>query len=477
MLAISVASYAGCLWLSAVDPPAAFFSLPARAWEFAIGGLASLLPAKYVSQRIASNGTLGMLGLVAIGAGAVLYNSETPFPSAALLPVLGTAAVLLSGVSAPWLLSAPPLQLIGRLSYSWYLWHWPVLVFCLVVIPYLELPGRLIFAGLSLGLAAVSHALIENPIRFSRYLKVRTIATLCLAAVVTVIAVGINGIAMMFAVQEANTPQQQAITAAANDGPRIDSHCFLNIAEQRLHDCAFGNTVSPTTIVLFGDSKAAQWFSAFEIIANQQGWRLIAYTKQGCPTARVTINLWSMKRGYPECSIWRDSVLERITELKPALVVLGNTDGQVSPTRLSLQQWKEGTRATVKLLDEAGIPTLSLHDTPGMPMDIIKCLSQAAGGKRAVESCAVARTKAVHNEVFQATKDATEDLPLASTLDLSDYICDADTCPPVRNGIIAYHDAAHLSDGYARTLAPIIERRIVPIVTRKGQKNEELKGQ
>ena len=469
MLAISAASFAGCLWLSAVDPPAAFFALPARAWEFAIGGLASLMPATYVRQRVASHGILGILGLVVIGACAVLFNSETLFPSAALLPVLGTAAVLISGASAPWwLLSASPLQLIGRLSYSWYLWHWPVLVFALIAMPHLELPGRLMFAGLSLGIAAVSHALIENPIRFSGYLRVRPVATLCLAAAFTLVSGGISGTARLSAVHEAHTPQQEPITAAANDEPRMDSACFLNIAEERLNECTFGNKTSATTIVLFGDSKAAQWFSAFEIIANKQGWRLIAYTKQGCLTARITIDVWTLKRSYPECSAWRESALARIIELKPALVILGNADGHVGATRLSLQQWKDGTRATGTHFVEAGIPILSLHDTPGMG-DIIKCLSQAASRNLGPTSCAVARTRAVHNEIFQATKEAIEGLPFASMLDLSDYICDKDVCPPVRNGVIVYHDGGHITDSYARALAPVIERRIVPLVTREAQ--------
>jgi hypothetical protein len=268
-------------------------------------------------------------------------------------------------------------------------------------------------------------------------------------------------------VYEANTPPQKAITAAANEFG-YDSACFLDIADDQLHECAYGNKASPTTIVLFGDSKAAQWFSAFKIIAERQGWRLIAYTKQGCLTARVSINVWTTGRSYPGCSIWRESVLSRITELKPALVILGNADGHVGAKRLSLQQWKDGIRATVALFDQAGIPTLSLHDTPGMYMDPIKCLSQAASRKFAVESCATARTGAVHNEVFQATRAAIDGLPLASALDLSDYICDEDVCPAVRNGIIVYHDGGHIADGYARALAPVIERLIVPlVVTRK----------
>jgi len=250
----------------------------------------------------------------------------------------------------------------------------------------------------------------------------------------------------------------------------------LNIADEQLHECAYGDKASPTTIVLFGDSKAAQWFSAFNIIAERQRWRLIAYTKQGCLTARVSINVWTTGRSYPECSIWRESVLSRITELKPALVILGNADGHVGAKRLSLQQWKDGIRATVTLLDEAGVPTVSLHDTPGMNVDPIKCLSQAATRKLAVESCATARTEAVHNEVFQATKAAIEGLPLASALDLSDYICDKDVCPAVRNGIIVYHDGGHIADGYARTLAPTIGRQIVPLVTREAQTIGHAKG-
>ncbi len=145
MGAVAAASFALTLWLqSTVWAQYAFFSSPARAWEFALGGLGALVPVRAKWAQ-----ALGWSGLAAVLAAGSIYTARTPFPGwTALAPALGTVCVLRAGLSNPGgklntVLSWRPLRELGRLSYSWYLWHWPVLVFAagLAFVEIHELPA------------------------------------------------------------------------------------------------------------------------------------------------------------------------------------------------------------------------------------------------------------------------------------------------------------------------------------------------
>ena len=161
------ASFAGSLWLTRVAQPWAFFGSPTRAWEFAIGGLACLVPAVMIGARPLLATLLGWLGFGAVLSAGVLFSRTTSFPGvAAVLPALGTAVLLVAGASQPGagvakLLAAGVMQVVGRLSYSWYLWHWPVLVLAEPVVGPLGVPARVALAGVAFGLAAATHAFIR----------------------------------------------------------------------------------------------------------------------------------------------------------------------------------------------------------------------------------------------------------------------------------------------------------------------------
>ena len=473
LFALSAASFAVCLWMSASDPQAVFFFSPARAWEFGVGGLAALAPRALWSRLEKLSALLGALGLAGIVGAAAVLRADMALPGVlSLLPVLSTAVVVLAGAragdrGAGWLLGCKPLLLLGRLSYSLYLWHWPVLVLGRAVSPSLGLAGRSLLAALALALAAASYALVENPIRHHRGLASRPLATLCLGAALTLLIAGTTDLARKLALQAAATPGQRAIAAARWAPASLsDSGCFLDRAGTRLRPCAFGHTGSDRTLALFGDSHAAQWFNAVDALANLHGWRLLVFTKMGCPTVSADIKLWFTRPiPYPECSAWRETALERIIAEKPALVVLGNSDRHVSgdegPPRLSLERWREGMRATLERLDRAGIHTVILRDTPGPDIEVPTCLSRLHAGTLGAGSCDVPRARAVREDVFRASQEAAAGLSHVSTLDLTDSFCTRDTCPAVRNGTIAYGLPGHISHAIAGTLAGTLARRLL----------------
>jgi peptidoglycan/LPS O-acetylase OafA/YrhL len=175
---LGTASFLFSLWLTNVAQPWAFFSLPSRAWELCVGGLVAFATPwlKRLAERPAA--AVGWVGLAAIVGAAVVLSGSTGYPgTAALLPVLGTAAVIASGSSTPRtgpvrVLGRTGPRVVGRVSYSWYLWHWPILILAPFVVGHaLSLGGNLVLVVATFLVAVVSFVTIEDPVRLSSWLR------------------------------------------------------------------------------------------------------------------------------------------------------------------------------------------------------------------------------------------------------------------------------------------------------------------
>lgn len=177
LAALCAGSFALSLWLTRVDEPWAFFSLPTRAWELGAGGLLALAAPELrraLGRVPAFAAALGWGGLVAIVVGCVAFGADTAFPgTAALVPVLGAGGVIVSGLAAGArgpvaLLGTVLMRAVGRISYSWYLWHYPVLVLAPYAIGGIVPEwGYVALAAGSGLLAALTYRLVERPVRFA----------------------------------------------------------------------------------------------------------------------------------------------------------------------------------------------------------------------------------------------------------------------------------------------------------------------
>jgi peptidoglycan/LPS O-acetylase OafA/YrhL len=478
IIAVCVLSLAACVWLTVVRKPWAFFGSPLRAWEFGIGGLACLVPVAALRDRPGLCGALGWGGLVAVLIGAMTLTGHMLFPGPwAFLPAIGTVGMLLAGTGRPGIgvgvpLGSAPLQHLGRLSYSWYLWHWPVLVLALAVAPDLSVPAKALCAVGALAAAAVAFALVENRIRFHPALLPRPRFSLVLAAVLSIAGLAFGLGSHEYAQRLLSRAPQRSFAKAVGDGPALKRRgCFMSEARKGLRQCVFGDSTSSTTLVLFGDSHAAQWFPALEQVANDRHWRLVSMVRASCPVATVPVYDPRGGEEQAECAVWRRLALRRIMELRPALVVMANSVGYIKRpgesdglSQLSYRQWGDGIRTTFVSLDSAGVRGLFFRDTPRAKDDVPLCLSRAAYFGWEQKECTAERDAALYPEIYHLEQQAASGLPHVSTVDLSDLICGPVVCETVQRDMVVYRDRSHLTATYARSLAPALAQRLVPLI-------------
>jgi len=450
MLFIFISMLALAIWLTPFKQPWAFFLSPPRAWEFAAGGMCVLLV-----RETGFTVLLRWTGLVATVGAAFLFTRQTAFPGiAALLPVVGTAMVLHSsdandGVGR--LLSSAPLRWIGRLSYSWYLWHWPLLVLAGSVLGALSPGVRAACALLSFALAGLTYCTIENPIRHNRYLAKRTARSLVMAA-----CLGLLGFTVVIVWRTALTralasPQQQDLAYAATDRPEVyAAKCFQGFYDDVPRPCSFGEG---KTVVLFGDSHAAQWFPALRVL---KGWRVVTFLKGSCAAADVSYYNASINRRYTECEEWRVKAIDEIVALHPDAIVIASSKFYV-PGSVLPQIWEAGTQRTLAKLVQSGARVYLMRDIPSPQIRVTPCLSKAAwtswfDPKR----CEFERAMGLPEDVRRAEQAAAVNAG-AQYLDLTQLICPDAQCQPRSHGQIIFDEGNYLTATFARSLSGVFE--------------------
>jgi peptidoglycan/LPS O-acetylase OafA/YrhL len=464
------------IWFTANGGTFAFYELPARAWEFGIGGLAVLLPRGTLKMPFGGWFAFGWLGVLAILGSAYFIPGDANFPGwIALVPVVGTIAALIAGAEHPShgigvVLDSAPLQVLGRLSYSWYLWHWPFLVLSAALLPNISIAGKTAAAAVSLAVAGVSYHFVEGPIRFHPSLLKRPAWSLYLAATLTLCSLGAASLAMWFAVQLANEPEMKTITAAAEDIARMPRQQCVSLGQSpEAKTCIFGDASSSTNIVLFGDSHAIQWFNPLQRIAESHGWKLTTIVKSACPAVDI-IPPGVSAGAAAACTSWRAEALQRIVALRPSIVFTGNATNHVGDKRnlairFSLDELRDGTRRTLEALTARGLRVAVMRDNPYFTYDVPTCLARSVrhswypGG-----SCEADKFTALSAAVFESEKAGARGLPNVHFIDLTDRLCQKDVCSAVQGGAVIYRDNNHLTGNFADRLMPVLEAELLAIL-------------
>jgi len=519
---------AGSLALSLVwtrrEQPLAFFSLPTRVWQLAAGGaLALLVPHLQRMPRRAAV-LLGWAGLAAIVWSVVHFDASTSFPgTAAVLPVGGALMLIAAGVvtsrGAASLLSLPPARYAGRISYSWYLWHWPVLVLVpLIAGRALSLPEKLALVAASGVLAALSEALVERPFRYARILSRRPVRSLAFGVACTAVAVattvwlalaepGLEGSGTARAVslatagassnQAAEAPQSTAPPTTSLDGrltaiesvaatalasgvatqlvpanlvPSLgDAHgdraqpfddgCNASYTATAPDACVYGDANSATTIVLFGDSHATQYFPALEQIATARSWRLEVLDKTTCPPVDISIFSPVLDHQYIECDQFRQAALARIAAEKPAIVVLGVARhyGPEYQFHVYGPDWISGFARTVQMVRATGARVMVMGPTPKSATQYVPgCLSE---NLQSVSACTTETGVAVDESGLAAERLAVERAG-ATYVDVTPWVCTSLRCAVIIGNDLVYRDDNHLTTSFVSWLTPLISTEI-----------------
>lgn len=475
---LTIISLGTSVWFMARGGTFAFYELPGRAWEFGIGGLAVLLPRTTIKLPFGCWLALGWLGILAIIGSGHFILGDTSFPGwIALIPVLGTVAALVAGAEQPnrgagVVLGSAPLQKLGTLSYSWYLWHWPFLVFAAALFSNISVAGKTAAAGVSLAVAGVTHHFVENPIRSQPYLIKRPALSLYLAAAVMLFSLSVSLQSIRFAVQLANAPEMKTIDAAVDDIASMPRQQCVNLGESPdLKTCVFGSTSSGTNIILFGDSHAIQWFNPLLQIAESHGWKLTTMVKSGCFATDVRTPGSSTAFAI-NCARWRAEAIRRIVGLRPSIVFIGNAsnyfgrkDDPSSRFGVSPDEWQDGTRRTLKALTTAGLRVVAMRDNPSSSWDIPTCLARFVRHSwHPSGSCEMDKSTSLDPAVFEAEKAGARGLPNVHFIDLTDWLCQRDSCWTVQGGAVMYRDNNHLTGNFANSLAPVLDAELLLVV-------------
>ncbi|HVW47623.1 MAG TPA: acyltransferase family protein [Solirubrobacterales bacterium] len=485
---------------TAVDPAWAYFSTFDRGWELALGGALALLGPVRLRPPLAQ--ALGWTGMAAIVWSILAYDAHTSFPgAAALVPTVGTAALILAGTSLlarpepspAAALSLPPVRYVGRISYSWYLWHWPFLIFGAVIFGPLSTLAASAVLALSVVPTVLTHHLIEEPARRAKILVTKPARGLMLGA--CCMAVGVLAGVMLTRVQPtlptlaagqaegaaalAHEPRPEEHAAAIRptpldapeDVPRpIHEGCLEGIEGTVSHPCVYGDPDGERTVILFGDSHAMQYFPALEPIATTEQWRLVVLTKRECSPVLVPIENEAEESEYSQCDAWRENSLGRIeaeAEAGPVTVVLGgdNTDTAYGPTGEALEgaanarALESGYTATLERVRGAGAVPLVIVDDPEAPFDVPSCVSEH------LHDFGACSFPDQVGPDLEFERRAAAGLGVA-TVDLTPEICPGGLCRAVIGNVLVYRDTAHLTATYARTLAPWLQRAVVEAIRR-----------
>jgi peptidoglycan/LPS O-acetylase OafA/YrhL len=511
LASLAAASFAVSLAWTRILPPWAFFSLPARSWELATGGLVALSARRWSRLPSPWAAVAGWAGLALIVVACTRLGGTTPYPgTAALLPVLGTALMVSAGCAAPSrgvgrVLSLPPMRALGRLSYSWYLWHWPVLLLVPPLLGHsLGLAGRLGAAAVSGGLAVLTLHVIENPGRFAAPLRRSAARSLTLGGAVTAVTVSAGLVLLGLvpvpvghgpaaaaptvrtppppgsptvephdaAVQQVIAQVQAAVAASARlqavpanlspplaDAPADKPGVFLNGCVRSWLDvgqptCVSGDPSSTTTVALVGDSHAAMWNPAFESLAEQRHWRLETLGKVTCPLLDLPLTSPYLGREYTECEQWRGEILARLQADHPRLVVLSMSRRYGADFRFAVygRPWLDSLTRIVAQVRSTGAVVLVLGPIPDPHSTVPTCLSAHLDEATA---CSPPRSVAV-NDVGIAAEAAATATGGGQYADLTALFCTADRCPVIVGNALVYRDDNHLTTGYAQILAPVV---------------------
>jgi peptidoglycan/LPS O-acetylase OafA/YrhL len=494
VVTVTAASLAYSVYETRVDRAAAYFITTTRMWELGAGGVLALLPRR-VHRLLGRPGWLGWAGLAAVLGSAFALRGTSAFPGAlALLPV-GGAVMLIAGGSDPGrygparLMSARPMVFLGGISYSLYLWHWPMIN--LWTAERGQSPGAL--AGPALIVASVAAAwwtkvYVEDRVRLSPKLAGhgwRSLSTALAAAVpVTLVSVYLASVpgqwdgrlgpgypgAAALAGPAVSVPARPVLPPPADASAAVPQYwqqgCLDGEYAVTPTVCVYGDTADPTlTVALVGDSTAGNWFPALDELALRYHWRLVTDLHATCPwTATWMTDPNTSVPGvrYTSCHEWDVTVQhDLLTSIRPDVVITSDFAeiGSVAHPRVGAAAYADiaaGMAEYWAQVQDHGISVVPIQETPTMDFDPPDCVAEYGAASPACDRPA-AQAIPQDPPVVQAARLMAGTVKV---IDMNQFICGPALCPSVVGNVLVYFDAHHLTSSYVTTMAPYLALRL-----------------
>ncbi|MET3705844.1 peptidoglycan/LPS O-acetylase OafA/YrhL [Arthrobacter sp. UYEF6] len=514
---ISVASLAFCIWFTYTNSNQAYFVTPGRIWEFGVGALVAVagwkgsraLSLKPSALPLTVSGLAQWTGFGLIISAAFLYDGQTPFPGiAASVPVIGTLLVIASGPEGPrWspnrLIAARPIQFVGDVSYSLYLWHWPLIIIAPAIVSHvLGTVDKAVILALAVGAAYVTKKFVEDPGRSKLLPRANPGRVfVAMAAAIVVVSVVCGGLLLSLGqVQDAEVAKLQGLAGQPCYGARsldpqgdcrdrfgpaqVDSggpnetpwfnapECELAadpiVVQDRklLTECDFTGGEKPSaTVWLVGDSHAEQWKTAIYEMARLHKWTLKESLLGGCPFINARrVAFMGVPSTEPQlqqrCLEWGKKLTEQIGLDKPDIVFAAAFGAEETVDdgtgRSQSEQYNDGVMKRLQQWADSGSEIYVLRD---MPLTLNRSSPDCVAlNKETPLLCANARSEAlVADPIADAARAMSN--PKINVLDLSDQFCAEQTCHAVIGGLPVYYDTDHVARSYMHSLVPVLSER------------------
>jgi peptidoglycan/LPS O-acetylase OafA/YrhL len=498
------------IYWTAVEPASAYFVTPTRLWELGLGGLigavalstrASSAEEAPTSRHLDIRAIAAWVGLLLILLSAFLYTAETPFPGiAAVVPVFGSALFLAADsnggrLSPSRFLGSRPIQHIGDVSYSLYLWHWPLIVLMPYVIGApLSLPSKLVIIAASIILASLTKTLVEDPTRnwsWFRGPRRRTFllagGAMLIAALVSLApAIQVSALLAREAEQNANAEVDNrgcfGAAALANDectlrgtgivpspanalGDKSDAYdddCFSFPPFNRVQRCFYGDESASTSIALVGNSHAGQWLPAMQSVAANTDAKVTTFLGSRCrPT--TTMIVFDTQADSEGCSVWGTQVVDLTSQGDFDLIVLsiasiGDIEGVAAED--TFDAVVEGYMSPLREWIASGTPVLIIRDTPIPGVNIPDCVAVNADDFAACDG-----SRPVWEQPDPLVVAAEQlSSPRITIADFNDSFCDASTCYSVIGGVLVYFDKTHVTATFIDSLSDALTEEIDGVI-------------
>jgi peptidoglycan/LPS O-acetylase OafA/YrhL len=504
LVAVSVLSLLWSVHATLTSPATAYFSTFTRAWELGLGAMVALVPPTSLRRLTRlSLESMAATGVVLLLAASMLISDRTPFPGlAAVLPVAGTALLIMSGAAAYTpdrrtvcgrALALRPMRVIGDWSYSLYLWHWPAFILPPAA---LGRPMTAFEKGLAvlvvITLAAYTYRYVEQPFRAGRPAhKLTRRRALVLypvsAALVTATAAGAWWWTGLQGSEHGDNPPitvagapigglpastealVRASVTAAKDKEAVPSNLTPDLLNLRdsiadVGDCDYEQNVralcargdGSQKVVVIGDSHARAWIPAFNRIVDAGDWTAYYLVKPQCTAAHITVASLESDAPFTGCTDFQRWVVDQVKALHPDLVVVASSppvngvfDGAKRVTSVGgiIPLLREGYDDLFRELGRYGDRVALVRDVPKSPDDPATCLSS---GSPSLGDCMfepVERSTVLGNVAVDSARASGIDV-----VDPTPWLCYQGECPIVIGGTLSYRDTDHITTEYAANL-------------------------